>query len=205
MPLLQGGVTDGRFFCAARHPDVRLHADAAPGGVSGPRDRPRRRRAHACGGDRVRDRGRSRARCNVSEEPPQDVPSVASPGGEHLQPRAPRQRAAHPDRADGLGAVGDLRDHARGRLALRDARDERDRALRRAHVLQGHGAAADGARHRAWRSTRSAASSTPSPARSTPATTSSAPPSRATSRSTCSSTCSATRSSTPTRSSARRA
>ncbi len=40
-----------------------------------------------------------------------------------------------------------LRD-ARGRLALRDTRDERHRALRRAHVLQRHGAASDGARHR---------------------------------------------------------
>ena len=80
-----------------------------------------------------------------------------------------------------------------GRLALRDRRDERDRPLRRAHVLQGHRAAPDRARPRRPRSTRSAASSTPSRARSTRATTSAARPRRATSRSTCSSTCSATR------------
>ena len=54
------------------------------------------------------------------------------------------------------------------------ARDERHRALRRAHVLQGHRAAPDARATSPARSTRSAASSTPSPARSTPATTSSA-------------------------------
>src|SRR2546430_2502395 len=61
---------------------------------------------------------------------------------EHLQPRAPGQWAADPDRADGLGPVRDLRDHARGRFALRDARDERPPALLPAHVLQGDGGAA---------------------------------------------------------------
>ena len=115
------------------------------------------------------------------------------------------ERPAGADRADAARAVGLLLRHARRRLALRDGGDERDRALRRAHVLQGHRAAADGARHRRRDRLRSAASSTPSPARSTRATTSAAPPRRATRRSTCSSTCSATPSFDPRRSSARRA
>ena len=107
------------------------------------------------------------------------------------------KRPARPDGADAARPVGLVLRHARGRLALRDGRDERDRALRRAHVLQGHRAAADRARHRRRDRLRSAASSTPSPARSTRATTSAAPPRRATSRSTSSSTCSATPASTP--------
>ena len=92
--------------------------------------------------------------------------------------------------------VGHLHDHARGRLALRDART---RTGSRTSPSTCSSRARSGGRPRATsapRSTGSAASSTPSPARSTPATTSSARPSTATSRSTCSSTCSATRSST---------
>ena len=58
------------------------------------------------------------------------------------------QRPARPDRRHAAGAVGHLHDHARGRLALRDPGHERDRALRRAHVLQGHRAPADRARDR---------------------------------------------------------
>ncbi len=58
------------------------------------------------------------------------------------------ERPTGADRADAARAVGLLLRHARGRLALRDRGDERDRALRRAHVLQGDRAAADGARHR---------------------------------------------------------
>ena len=46
--------------------------------------------------------------------------------------------------AQSVTVLGD----ARRRLSLRDARHERDRALRRAHVLQGHEAAPDRARHR---------------------------------------------------------
>ena len=58
------------------------------------------------------------------------------------------ERAPRPDRADGSRPVGLLLRHARGRLPLRDAGHERDRALRGAHVLQGHREPADRARHR---------------------------------------------------------
>ena len=58
------------------------------------------------------------------------------------------ERPAGPDGADAARAVGLLLRHARGGLALRDRGDERDRPLRRAHVLQGDRAAADRARHR---------------------------------------------------------
>ena len=84
------------------------------------------------------------------------------------------ERPPRPHRADAAGAVDLVLRHARRRLALRDRRDERHRALRRAHVLQGHGAPPDRARHLGRDRRRSAASSTPSRARSTPATTSAA-------------------------------
>ena len=82
--------------------------------------------------------------------------------------------------------------------------EPRHRALRRAHVLQGHRAPPDRARL-AGESTAIGGEFNAFTGRSTPATTSAAPAPTATRRSTCSSTCSATRSSTRTRSSARRA
>ena len=48
-------------------------------------------------------------------------------------------------RTDAAGGIGFLLHHARGRFSLRDPRIQGDRALRRAHVLQGHGAPPDGA------------------------------------------------------------
>ena len=59
----------------------------------------------------------------------------------------PPERPPHRDGADAAGAVRLVLRDARGRLALRDRRVERHRALRGAHVLQGDGEAADGARH----------------------------------------------------------
>ena len=58
------------------------------------------------------------------------------------------QRHPRADRADGPRSVRLVLRDVRSRLALRAARGERDRPLRRAHVLQGHGAAADGPGHR---------------------------------------------------------
>ena len=72
--------------------------------------------------------------------------TMAGDGG--LRAHLAVERATGADRADAARAVGLLLRHARRRLTLRDGRDERDRALRRAHVLQGDGAAADRARHR---------------------------------------------------------
>ena len=122
-----------------------------------------------------------------------------------LRAQHARQRPARPDGRSAARAVRRRARDAGRRLPLRDAGDERNRALLRAHVLQGNRAAADAPRRSQARSTRSAASSTPSPARRARRTTSSARPSTATSRSTSSSTCSATPASPPRRSSARRA
>ncbi len=62
--------------------------------------------------------------------------------------RAPVTGQRHPraHRADAACAVRLVLRDGRGRLALRNAGDERDRALRRAHVLQGHRAPPDLAR-----------------------------------------------------------
>ena len=68
---------------------------------------------------------------------------------ERLPAGDPVQRRAAARRADAAGAVGGLLHHVRRRLALRDARYQRDRPLRRAHVLQGHRAAPDRAADRA--------------------------------------------------------
>ena len=57
------------------------------------------------------------------------------------------QRHPRAHGADAAGAVGLVLRHVRGRLALRDRRDRRHRPFRRAHVLQGHRAAPDRARH----------------------------------------------------------
>ena len=129
---------------------------------------------------------------------------LASPRGDLRAHHAlQRHPAAH--RGDAARAVGLVLRHVRRRLALRAARGERHRALRRAHVLQGHGAPADRARHRdrdrrdrrrVQRLHRQGVHRLLREVRRR---------ARATSRSTCSSTCSATRSSTPRRSSARRA
>ena len=67
---------------------------------------------------------------------------------EHVRAHRPRQRPAGPDGEPAVRAVGDVHGHDRRRLALRDRRLERHRALRRAHVLQGDGAPPDRARHR---------------------------------------------------------
>ena len=125
--------------------------------------------------------------------------------GDGVPTRHARQRPAGPHGRPAVRAVGRRARDAGRRLPLRDRRERRDRALLRAHVLQGNREAAERQGDRGQPSTRSAASSTPSPARSTRRTTSSARPSTATWRSTCSSTCSATRASRRRRSSARRA
>ncbi len=67
---------------------------------------------------------------------------------DHLRANDPLQRHPPRDRADADRPVRRLLRHVRRRLALRATRGERDRPLRRAHVLQGDGAATDGARHR---------------------------------------------------------
>ena len=56
-----------------------------------------------------------------------------------------RERNPRPHGALSTGRIGVVLRHARGRFALRDARVEGHRPLRRAHVLQGHRAPADGA------------------------------------------------------------
>ena len=71
-------------------------------------------------------------------------------GSRHARFRTPDppERPPAADSADAAGAVRVVLRDARRRLALRDRRHKRDRALLRAHVLQGHRAAADRARHR---------------------------------------------------------
>ena len=115
------------------------------------------------------------------------------------------ERAARPHRTAAARAVGRLLRHARRRLALRARREPRHRALRRAHVLQGHRAAAELARPDDADRRHRRRVQRLHLARSTRATTSAAPAPTATPRSTSCSTCSATPSSTPRRSSARRA
>ena len=61
----------------------------------------------------------------------------------HLREDDAGQRDSRRDRAVPAGGIGVVLRHARGRLEVRDARVEGHRALRRAHVLQGHGAASD--------------------------------------------------------------
>ena len=129
---------------------------------------------------------------------------LASRDGD-LRAHDPLQRHARPHRADVPRAVRLVLRDVRGRLALRAARGERHRALRRAPLLQGDGAAADGPRHRDRDRLDRRRVQRLHGQGGDRRTTSSAPPRRATSRSTSSSTCSATRASTPTRSSARRA
>ena len=134
--------------------------------------------------------------------------------------RAPRRRSAvmsvyqRHTLSNGLRVLTAPLDHAKSvacyvMLAagspVRARVEPRDCPLRRAHVLQGHRAEADGARHRGRGRLGSAASSTRSRRRSTRATTSAVAASSATRRSTSSSTCSATRSSMRRRSIARRA
>ena len=66
-----------------------------------------------------------------------------------LRAHYPLQRRPRPDRADAARAVRLVLRHVRRGRAFRARRRERDRPLRRAHVLQGHRAPPDGARHRA--------------------------------------------------------
>ena len=70
-----------------------------------------------------------------------DIPSRAVA---NLREDDARERGARRHGALPAGRIGVLLRDARRRLAVRDARVEGHRALRRAHVLQGHRAPADG-------------------------------------------------------------
>ena len=79
IPMLLPGVTDGRFFARARHPDVRLPADAAAAEPAVHAADPRRRRAPPGRRARVRhERDRACARALLSGAgPSRSAPSCS--------------------------------------------------------------------------------------------------------------------------------
>ena len=93
------------------------------------------------------DAGAGAARDVVVTRPRRAGRRLASSHGD-VRAQHALQRHPRPDGGDVARAVGVLLPHVRRRLALRAAGGRRDRALRRAHALQGHRAPADRTGHR---------------------------------------------------------